>query len=112
MTWVGTPAQCSRLHFVREGEVFAHIPAFETQRPSNGRRVRLLDGDSGSFSLVSDHKCVWEEQLLDRKECAPAVHILSAETATKFIQDLTDLAQNLPFVFRCIVLLSLNPPVH
>ena len=41
------------LHFVREGEVFMHIPAFETQWHSNGRRVRLLDSDLFPMALTN-----------------------------------------------------------
>ena len=57
------------LHFVREGEVFAHILALESRQQSNGRRVLTFQGVSGWFTIFVDrfHKCDWAEQLLNRK---------------------------------------------
>ena len=49
-----TSAQLSCFHFIRESEVFAHIPALESRQHSNGRRVRLLDSASESFPLCVD----------------------------------------------------------
>lgn len=73
-----TTGHLSPLHFIREGGVFAHIPALESRQPSNGRRGSMVTLDRFHFLSIAFTSVIGKKKLLDRKECPPAILVLSS----------------------------------